>query len=102
MRRQITKNFQKVLRDLQGKGFIAATEEGYQNERKVLAVISSYKKNVPGIITGSSKTGSITFIEPAVNIALNNELEMLKEDELKRFVKFYGNSPKPSKATPLI
>ena len=87
VRRQITKNFQKVLRDFQGKGFIAATEEGYQNERKVLAVISSYKKNVAGIITGSSKTGSITFIEPAVNIALNNELEMLKEDELKEIRK---------------
>ncbi len=87
VRRQITKNFQKVMRELQGKGFIAATEEGYQNERKVLAVISSYKKNVPGIITGSSKTGSITFIEPSVNIALNNELEMLKEDELKEIRK---------------
>jgi DNA mismatch repair protein MutS2 len=87
VRRQITKNFQKVLRDLQSKGYIAATEENFQNDRKVLAVISSYKKKVGGIITGSSKTGSITFIEPSINIALNNEMEILKEEELKEIRK---------------
>ena len=87
VRRQITKNFQKVLRDFQSKGYIAATEENYQNERKVLAVISSYKKKVSGIITGSSKTGSITFIEPSVNISLNNEMEILKEEELREIRK---------------
>jgi DNA mismatch repair protein MutS2 len=87
VRRQITKNFQKVLRDMQSKGYIAATEEGYQNERKVLAVVSSYKKNVSGIITGSSKTGSITFIEPSINIPLNNEMEILKEEERREIRK---------------
>lgn len=87
VRRQITKNFQKVLREMQSKGYISATEEGYQNERKVLAVVSSYKKNVPGIITGSSKTGSITFIEPSINIPLNNELEILKEEEKREIRK---------------
>lgn len=87
VRRQITKNFQKVLRDMQSKGYIAATEEGFQNDRKVLAVVSSYKKSVPGIITGSSKTGSITFIEPSINIPLNNELEILKEEERREIRK---------------
>ncbi len=87
VRRQITKNFQKVLRDFQSKGYIAATEENFQNDRKVLAVISSYKKKVSGIITGSSKTGSITFIEPSINIVLNNEMEILKEEELREIRK---------------
>jgi DNA mismatch repair protein MutS2 len=87
VRKLIAKNFQKVVKDLQSKGLLAETEESFQNERRVLAVISSYKKQVNGIITGSSKTGSVTYIEPAINIALNNELEMLKEEELREIRK---------------
>jgi DNA mismatch repair protein MutS2 len=53
------------------------------NERRVLTVLSTHKRKVGGSVMGSSKTGSLTFIEPAATIPLNNELELLLDDERK-------------------
>jgi DNA mismatch repair protein MutS2 len=81
VRRNIAKNFAKVMRELAGKGFLGDTGEAYLNERKVLAVYSTHKRKVPGLVISSSKTGSLTYIEPEVNIQLNFELESLMDDE---------------------
>ncbi|MFN5295532.1 MAG: endonuclease MutS2 [Flavobacteriales bacterium] len=81
VRRNISKNFAKVMRELSGKGFLGDTGEAYLNERKVLAVYSTHKRKVPGLVISSSKTGSLTYIEPEVNIQLNFELESLMDDE---------------------
>jgi DNA mismatch repair protein MutS2 len=81
VRRNIAKNFAKVMRELSGKGFLGDTGEAYLNERKVLAVYSTHKRKVPGLVISSSKTGSLTYIEPEVNIQLNFELESLMDDE---------------------
>ena len=53
------------------------------NERRVLTVQSTHKRKIGGAVVGSSKTGSLTFIEPAINVPLNNELELLMDDERK-------------------
>jgi DNA mismatch repair protein MutS2 len=87
VRRQIAKNFAKVMKDLAGKGFLADTGEAYINERKVLAIYSTHKRKVSGAVAGSSKTGSLTYIEPEVNIQLNFELESLFDDERKEIRK---------------
>jgi len=87
VRRQIAKNFAKVMKDLAGKGFLADTGEAYINERKVLAIYSTHKRKVSGVVAGSSKTGSLTYIEPEVNIQLNFELESLFDDERKEIRK---------------
>jgi DNA mismatch repair protein MutS2 len=87
VRRQIAKNFAKVMKDLSGKGFLADTGEAYINERKVLAIYSTHKRKVSGVVAGSSKTGSLTYIEPEVNIQLNFELESLFDDERKEIRK---------------
>jgi DNA mismatch repair protein MutS2 len=81
VRRQIARNFAKVMKDYAGKGFLGDTGEAYINERKVLAIYSTHKRKVNGIVMGSSKTGSLTYIEPEINIQLNFELESLFEDE---------------------
>jgi DNA mismatch repair protein MutS2 len=81
VRRNIAKNFAKVMRELSGKGFLGDTGEAYLNDRKVLAVYSTHKRKVPGLVISSSKTGSLTYIEPEVNIQLNFELESLMDDE---------------------
>ena len=81
VRRNIAKNFAKVMRELAGKGFLGDTGEAYLNERKVLAVYSTHKRKVPGLVISSSKTGALTYIEPEVNIQLNFELESLMDDE---------------------
>lgn len=83
IRIKINRNFDREATKYQKEGYLGEIKETFVNDRRVLAVISSFKRNVKGNILGSSKTGSLTFIEPAVNIPLNNELESLLDDERK-------------------
>jgi len=83
VRKQINRNFDKELRKLQKNGVLGDTRETFINDRRVLTILSSHKRKIPGSVVGSSNTGSLTYIEPQVNIALNNELEMLLDDERK-------------------
>lgn len=83
VRRKINRNFNKELKEFIDKGWLADTKEGFVNERRVLAVMSTHKRKIPGMALGSSKTGTVTFIEPQVNTALNFEFEMLQDDERK-------------------
>ena len=83
VRRAISRNFQRVLKSLLEKGWLADIKEGFVSERRVLAVNSTHKRKVPGTAMGTSKTGAITFIEPASNVPLNFEMEMLRDDERK-------------------
>ncbi len=83
VRKQINQNFDKEIRKLQKNGVLGDTRETFINDRRVLTVLSSHKRKIPGSVVGSSNTGSLTYIEPQVNIALNNELEMLMDDERK-------------------
>jgi DNA mismatch repair protein MutS2 len=80
-RREISKNFMRVMKDCQGKGFLGDTGESYLLDRRVLSVLSAYKRKVPGNVLGTSKTGVLTYIEPGVNTLLNSQLEMLFGDE---------------------
>lgn len=83
LRNQINRNFEKEMRKWIREGMLGETREAFVNERRVLTVLSSHKRKIGGSVVGSSKTGSLTFIEPAVNIPLNNELELLLDDERK-------------------
>ena len=83
LRNQINKNFDKELRKCTKDKVLAETLETFLNERRVLTVLSTFKRKVQGNIHGSSKTGSLTFIEPLINVPLNNELEFLFDDERK-------------------
>lgn len=80
-RREISKNFLRVMKDCQGKGFLGDTGESYLLDRRVLSVLSVYKRKVPGNVLGTSKTGVLTYIEPGVNTLLNSQMEMLFGDE---------------------
>ncbi len=81
VRRNIAKNFARVMKECAAKGYLGDTGEAFLNERKVLAVYSTHKRKVSGIVISSSKTGSLTYIEPEQNIPLNFELESLMDDE---------------------
>jgi DNA mismatch repair protein MutS2 len=83
LRNQINRNFEREMRKLIKENVLGDTKEAYVNERRVLTVLSTHKRKIPGSIVGSSKTGSLTFIEPQANIALNNELELTLDDERK-------------------
>lgn len=80
-RRQISRNFNRELKKLSSDGVLGDVKEAFVNNRRVLSVISSAKRQVQGTVLGSSNTGSLTYIEPKVNIPLNFELEMLFDDE---------------------
>lgn len=83
IRNQINKNFEKELRKHIKEGWLGETKEAYVNERRVLTVQSTHKRKIGGAVVGSSKTGSLTFIEPVINVPLNNEMELLLDDERK-------------------
>jgi len=82
-RKQINRNFDRALRSAMGSGYIDPTKESVIDNRRVLTVMSSYKREVQGRVMGGSKTGSLTYIEPQVNRALNFELDQLIDDERK-------------------
>lgn len=81
--RQIQKNFEKELRKLSKTNLLAETKETVINNRRVLSVKSSYKKQFSGLVLGGSKTGNVAHVEPRINIELNTELDHLHIDEEK-------------------
>lgn len=83
LKKQINRNFDKEARKLMKENILGETKESYVNDRRVLTILSQHKRKIPGSVVGSSKTGSLTYIEPQINIPLNNELEMLMDDERK-------------------
>lgn len=98
VRREIAKNFQRVMKDLQSKGFLGDTGESYLHDRRVLSVLSVYKRKVAGNVLGTSKTGALTYIEPQANLLLNSQLEMFFGDErdeirkiLQRLTRYLSN-----------
>lgn len=81
IRQKINRNFERELRKLVKDGLLGETYESFIDGRRVLTVQSGFKRRVPGTILGASKTGSLTYIEPKVNEALNHELSCLFDDE---------------------
>ena len=81
--RQLKKNFDKELRRLSKTNLLSDTKETIINNRRVLSVKSSYKKQFEGIVLGSSKTGNIAHIEPKINIELNLDLDHFHIEEEK-------------------
>lgn len=63
--------------------FLDDIGESVVDGRRVLAVSSMYRKKVAGRLVGSSKTGSISYIEPEAVLRIQRELDELKEDEKK-------------------
>jgi len=82
-KKQINRNFDKAIKSARASGYIDDISENVIDNRRVMTVISTYKRQVDGSILGSSKTGSLTYIEPKVNQSLNFELDQLIDDERK-------------------
>lgn len=102
-RRQVNRLFDKALRTAIKQGWLADIHEGYLNDRRVLAVASTHKRKVRGTALGTSKTGSVTFIEPADCHQVNHELEMLKDDERREITRILrALTQRIRKHTPLI
>lgn len=83
LRVQINKNFDRELKRLLKANLLGDTKEAFINDRRVLTVLASHKRTVSGNIVGSSKTGSLVFVEPIINQELNSELEIQLDEERK-------------------
>lgn len=67
--------------------FLDDIKETVVDDKRVLAVLSSVRKRVKGRLLGTSKTGSISFIEPESVQKPNREWEELKEEESREIIK---------------
>lgn len=75
------KNFEKLLSRYKSEGFLADTEESFLENRRLLAVLSIYRKKVKGKSYGVSSKGNLTYVEPEENIIINQNLDKLRIEE---------------------
>ncbi|MBL30651.1 MAG: DNA mismatch repair protein MutS [Flavobacteriaceae bacterium] len=86
---KISKSFNKSLSHYNKLDFLDQIRESVIDNKRVLAVKSMYRRKVKGSIMGSSKTGSIVFIEPEATYALSRELQNLifeEDEEIKKIL----------------
>jgi DNA mismatch repair protein MutS2 len=81
VRSKIGQSFGSALSTYQGSGFLDEIRETVIGSRRVLAVKAMYRRKVKGVIHGSSKTGSIVYIEPETTLQYTQELQNLMYDE---------------------
>ena len=79
--REINKNFDKILKACRAEAFLADTEETHLENRRLLTVLTQYKKRVKGRIVGISAKGVVTYIEPEINVQINRNQEQLRIQE---------------------
>jgi len=87
---QINSSFTKALSRYAQQDFLDEIRESVVENRRVLAVKSMHRKKVRGAVLGSSKTGSIVYIEPQETLDFANELSSLlyeEGEEVKRILK---------------
>lgn len=84
---KINASFLSALGHFSNLGYLDDIRESVVDNRRVLAVTAMHKKKVKGSFLGSSKTGSIVFIEPQATQQLNRELQDLLHQEREEIVK---------------
>ncbi len=81
VRSKIGQSFGAALSTYHTSGFLDEIRETIIGNRRVLAVKSMYRRKIKGVIHGSSKTGSIIYIEPQATLIYSQELQNLVYDE---------------------
>lgn len=69
------------------QSYLDDIRESVVDDKRVLAVVSGFRKRVKGRFLGTSKTGSISYIEPESVQKPNREFDELKEEESKEIIK---------------
>ena len=81
LRGKISRSFNKSLSQFSNADYLDDIRESVIENRRVLAVKAMYRRKVKGAIMGSSKTGSIVFIEPEATNTQTRELQNLEFEE---------------------
>jgi len=87
---RINQSFAASLTHYNSLGYLDDIRESVMENRRVLAVLAMYRRKVKGSILGSSKTGSIAYIEPEATLKLSRELsnyEYEEKEEIKKILK---------------
>ncbi len=89
LRGKISSSFNKALTHCNNLAYLDDIRESVLENKRVLAVKAMYRRKVKGAIMGSSKTGSIVFMEPEATHALTRELQNLlyeEKEEIKKIL----------------
>jgi DNA mismatch repair protein MutS2 len=98
VRGKVNQSFGAALSQYNGLGYLDDIKESFVENRRVLAVLAMYRRKVKGSILGSSKTGSIAYIEPEATLHYSRELNNLEyeeKEEIKRILKYLTEVIRP-------
>ena len=98
VRGKVNQSFGAALSQYNSLGYLDEIKESFVQNRRVLAVLAMYRRKVKGSILGSSKTGSIAYIEPETTLNYSRELSNLEyeeNEELNRILKQLTNYIRP-------
>ena len=98
VRGKVNQSFGLSLLQYSGLGYLDDIKESFVQNRRVLAVLAMYRRKVKGSILGSSKTGSIAYIEPEATLKYSRELSNLEyeeKEEIDRILKQLSNDIRP-------
>lgn len=98
VRGKVNQSFGMAMSQYNSLGYLDDIKESFVQNRRVLAVLSMYRRKVKGSILGSSKTGSIAYIEPETTLNYSRELSNLEyeeKEEITRILKQLSNSIRP-------
>ncbi|WP_298955281.1 DNA mismatch repair protein MutS [uncultured Nonlabens sp.] len=83
VRGQLNGSFGQALSHYGQLDYLDEIRESVVENRRVLAVKAMYRRKVKGKMMGSSKTGSISYIEPERVLTLSRKLSELEIEELE-------------------
>ena len=95
---QINQSFTSALNTYHNVDYLDDIRESVVDNKRVLAVKAMYRRKVKGTIMGSSKTGSIVYIEPETTLRYTrelNNLEFEEQEEVTRILKEVTNFIRP-------
>ncbi|MEX2349747.1 MAG: DNA mismatch repair protein MutS [Flavobacteriaceae bacterium] len=98
MKAKINSSFTSALSQAASQDYLDEIKESFIDNRRVLAVRAMHRKKVKGAVMGSSKTGSIVFIEPIATLNYSRELHNLlfeEDEEIKKILKKLTNFMRP-------
>ncbi|NDP26231.1 MAG: DNA mismatch repair protein MutS [Flavobacterium sp.] len=98
VRGKVNQSFGVALTQYNSLGYLDDIKESFVQNRRVLAVLAMYRRKVKGSILGSSKTGSIAYIEPELTLKYSRELSNLEyeeKEEITRILKQLSNQIRP-------
>jgi len=84
---KINQSFATALNSSNSLGYLDEIRESVIENKRVLAVKAMYRRKVKGNIMGSSKTGSIVYIQPEATFAFARELNNLEFEEQEEIVR---------------